>query len=91
MATTYRRTTHYECDELEKELVVMERDSETIVMLNHAGYLIWEAIENPVTRGELEAAFCDSFPDLGRASIHDNVGNVLDALITAGLAFREKE
>ena len=45
MTTTYRRASRYECEELENELVIMERDSRAMVTLNPAGRLVWEAID----------------------------------------------
>ncbi len=86
MTTTYRRTSRYECEELEDELVIIERDSQAMVTLNPAGRLVWEAIENRVTLDELEAAFRDVFPNLGEDTIRHDIRGVLDALVTAGLA-----
>ena len=87
MTTTYRRTSSYECEELEDELVVMECDSKAVVTLNPAGRLIWEALENRVTLDELEAVFRDVLPKLGEGRIRDDIRGVLDALVTAGLVF----
>lgn len=87
MTTTYRRTSRYECEELEDELVVMERSSEAMVTLNPAGRLVWEAIETPVTLGELEAAFRDVLPSLGGNTMGHDIRGVLDALVAAELAF----
>ena len=46
MTTTYRRAQHFECEEPENELFIMERDSRAMVTLNPADRLVWEAIEN---------------------------------------------
>ena len=91
MTMTYRRTSNYECEELEGELVIMERDSKAMVTLNPAGHLVWDAIETPVTPVEIEAVFREVFPNLGKETIRDDIQNVLDALITAGLAFGDDE
>ena len=87
MTTTYHRTSSYECEELEDELVIMECDSKAVVTLNPAGRLIWEALENRVTLDELEAVFRDVLPNLGASSIRHDIRGVLDALVTAGLVF----
>ena len=87
MTTTYRRTSSYECEELEDDLVVMECDSTAVVTRNPAGRLIWEALENRVTLDELEAVFRDVLPKLGEGRIRDDIRGVLDALVTAGLVF----
>ncbi len=91
MTKTYRRTSNYECEELEGELVIMERGSQAMVTLNPAGRLVWEAIENRVTLDELEAAFRDVFPNLGEDSMGHDIQAVLDALVTAGLAFADED
>ena len=91
MTKTYRRTQHFECEELENELVIMERDSRAMVTLNPAGRLVWEAIESRVTLDELEAAFRDVFPNLGEDTIRNDIRAVLDALVTAGLAFADED
>ncbi len=91
MATTYRRTSSYECEELEDEFVVMDRESQAMVTLNPAGRLVWEAIENRVRLVDLEAAFRDVFPDLGGDTIGNDIQGVLDALVAAGLAFIDQE
>ena len=56
MTTTYHRTSSYECEELEDDLVIMECESKAVVTLNPAGRLVWEALEKRVTLDELEAA-----------------------------------
>jgi hypothetical protein len=87
MTTTYRRTSNYECEELEDELVVMERDSQAMVTLNPAGRLVWEAIENRVTLDELETLFRVAFPDVGEDTMRNDILAVLNALVTTELAF----
>ena len=87
MTTTYRRTSSFESEELEDELVIMERDSRAMVTLNPAGRLVWEAIENRVTLDELEAVFRDVFPNLDEETMRHDIQDALDALVTAGLAF----
>lgn len=91
MAVTYHRTSHYECEELEGELVVMERNSRALTTLNPAGRLIWDAISYPVTLANLEEAVRTAFPDLGRDSLNDHIQVVLDALVAAELAFKSDE
>lgn len=86
MTTTYCRTSSFECEELEDEIIIFERDSQAMVTLNPAGRLVWEAIEKRVTLDELEAAFLDALPDLGRKTIRQDIQGVLDALLAAGLA-----
>lgn len=91
MTTIYRRTSSCECEDLEGEFVVMERDSQAVVTLNPAGRLVWEAIDEPVSLDEIEAAFRDVFPNLGAQTIRHDIKHVLDALVTAGLVFIEAE
>ena len=91
MTTTYHRTSSYECEELEDELVIMECDSKAVVTLNPAGRLVWEALEKRVTLDELEAAFRDVLPNLGEGRIRHDIGAVLEALVTAGLAFIDRD
>ena len=90
MTATYRRTPTFECEELEDELVVMDRDSQAVVTLNPAGRLVWEAIKNRVTLDELEAAFREVFPDVGADTIRRDIQSVLDSLVTAGLAITDE-
>ena len=86
MTMTYRRTSSYECEVLEDELVIIERGSRAMVTPNPAGRLVWKAIENWVTLDELEAAFLDALPNLGRYTMRRDIRGVLDALLAAGLA-----
>lgn len=90
MTTTYRRISHFDCEDLEGELVIMESKSRAIVTLNPAGRFIWDAIENPATAAELEVAFGNAHPQLDDASIGQHIRAVLDDLITAELVFSNK-
>ena len=90
MTMTYHRTTSYECENLENELVIMERDSQAVVTLNPAGRLVWEAIANRVTLDELETLFKDVFPNLSEETIRNDIRAVLDALVSADLAFTDE-
>ena len=90
MTTTYRRAQHYECEELEGELVIMERDSQAMVTLNPAGRLVWESIDSPITLDELEALFREAVPNIGEDTIRHDIRAVLDALVAAGLAVTDE-
>ena len=90
MTTTYRRAQHYECEELEGELVIMERDSQAMVTLNPAGRLVWESIERPITLDELEALFREAVPNIGEDTIRHGIRAVRDALVEAGLAVTDE-
>ena len=91
MTITYVRASRYECEELEGEFAIMELDSRAMVMLNPAGQMVWDAIEHRITLDDLEAAFRDAFPDMGRDTIRHDIQGVLDALVAANLALISEE
>ena len=91
MVVSYQRTSFYESEELEDELVVMETNSQAITTLNPAGRLIWEAIEPATTLADLEHMVCQEMPGFDRRSLRDQIQTVLDTLIAAGLAVKSDQ
>lgn len=86
VSITYSRTTSFDQEELEDELVVMELGGQSIVALNATGQMVWAALEDGATFDELEAIFLEAFHEVDPAILRRDIQAVLDTLLTANLA-----
>ena len=89
MPPLYRRTSAYDQEELDDELIVMELDSQAIVTLNATGRLIWDILDEASTSAEIQALLGDAFPDVDEDSLKSDIQAVLDTLVAARLVTAE--
>lgn len=66
--------------EVDGELFLVAPDSQEIFHLDAMASAIWRALEQPMSRTELDALFQAAFPDVPAARLKDDVDNALDRL-----------
>ena len=86
MTARYHRTTSFDCEELDDELVIMELESQAIVTLNITGQAVWDGLEGGATLDDLDAIFREAFPDADAGVLRRDIQVVLDTLVAADLA-----
>ena len=91
MTASYHRTSSFECEELEGELVIMELASQAVVTLNSTGRVVWDGLDGGATVDDLDAIFRKAFPDADAGTLRRDIQGVLDTLVAAGLATADGE
>ena len=86
MTPRYHRTTSFDCEELEDELVIMELEIQAVVTLNSTAQAVWDGLDGGATLDDLEAIFKSAFPDTDASILLRDIQGVLDTLVAAGLA-----
>ena len=85
MSITYSRTTMFDQEEIEDELVVMERESQVVVALNPTGRIVWDSIAGGTSLDDIDDIFRKAHPELDSSALRRDIQGVLDTLLDAGL------
>ena len=84
----YRRSAAFDHEVLEDDLILMNPESLAVVVLNAAGQVVWTALEAGATVDDLVGMFGEAFPGTAPDTLRRDIADILDRLLTAGLASR---
>lgn len=86
MTRRFRQGGRVDHETLADDLILMNRDSHAVVVLNATGRLVWDALAEGATLDDLVGLFLAGAPGAPPGEVRRDVAAALDRLFEAGLA-----
>ncbi len=84
-AAVFRRVEHFDEEEFEDDLVVMNRETKAVVTLNPTARVMWDALAEQVSVDVIAGLFAEVFPNADGEAIRNDIEATLAELLEAEL------